>query len=377
MTTVTTVTTPTAGQIRKVFRDPQMELIGWWKKYLETLDSGERYPLNSPVKDNYYLHDALALVEPIAKRGGWNENLKFMIKSSLLLTEPGNEEEMKNVYEIYIKREETKESEPERHIVNIDAQSIKDFKKCEEEGWKDSTGKLIDSTQKRVVWPEQFMFRPHHLGPICYPGLWRQAVNVVKGSTAQQWNDAMSEMARKANAPTEKVLDFVKHWGPLILGEAQYRDAAAHSGHFNHLSTFNNHYEPYPHRYQVGDYDRDEHTESRQSYANANAIAFDNSAHYDHLVYGDEYAEQRSLGGYMPMYGYEHVHPLVQPQLSTSNGNDSMQYGLMIIGLALFIFLMLCVTFTVLSGVCFAIGRVSNARKSDKIPYEVIEELTV
>eukprot|EP01083_Nonionella_stella_P148583 470668_1 len=334
MTTVTTVTTPTAGQIRKVFRDPQMELIGWWKKYLETLDSGERYPLNSPVKDNYYLHDALALVEPIAKRGGWNENLKFMIKSSLLLTEPGNEEEMKNVYEIYIKREETKESEPERHIVNIDAQSIKDFKKCEEEGWKDSTGKLIDSTQKRVVWPEQFMFRPHHLGPICYPGLWRQAVNVVKGSTAQQWNDAMSEMARKANAPTEKVLDFVKHWGPLILGEAQYRDAAAHSGHFNHLSTFNNHYEPYPHRYQVDDYDR-----------------------------------------YMPMY--EHVHPFVQPQLSTSNGNDSMQYGLMIIGLALFIFLMLCVTFTVLSGVCFAIGRVSNARKSDKIPYEVIEELTV
>eukprot|EP01083_Nonionella_stella_P148582 470664_1 len=346
MTTVTTVTTPTAGQIRNVFMDRKMELTGWWENYLKTVLGGEPYPLNGNVQGKYYLHDALALMEPTAKRELWNENLNFMIGSSLLLTERGTADEMQRVYDKFIKREETKESALEpmnvaRDMVNIDAQTIADFKKCEETEWKDSTGKLIDSKQERVVWPDRlpgkpFIIRPHHLGPICYPGLWRQAVNVVKGSTAAIWNQRLSAMADKANAPTGPVLNFVRDWGPTILGENEYQAAAssAHSGHFNHLSTFNNHYEPYPHRYQVDDYDR-----------------------------------------YMPMY--EHVHPFVQPQLSTSNGNDSMQYGLMIIGLALFIFLMLCVTFTVLSGVCFAIGRVSNARKSDKIPYEVIEELTV
>eukprot|EP01084_Bolivina_argentea_P140220 246580_1 len=335
-------------------------------------------------KKRYYLQDAFNIVEPEAKAGHWNENLKFLIAKASISFSTGPQkataDEMQKIYDECIG------SPADRKDLNLSGDTLKDFDNCVATEWhvdtEEKTNPLIDPKVVREVWPidpssktqKRYITRPAHV--MCYQGLWEQAVNEIKSMIIPLWNNVMSS---KANAPThdQKVLDFVKDWGPKILGEARYRDAAAHSGHFNHLSTFNNHYEPYPHRYQVGDYDRDEHTESRQSYANANAIAFDNSAHYDHLVYGDEYAEQRSLGGYMPMYGYEHVHPLVQPQLSTSNGNDSMQYGLMIIGLALFIFLMLCVTFTVLSGVCFAIGRVSNARKSDKIPYEVIEELTV
>eukprot|EP01084_Bolivina_argentea_P149109 260557_1 len=90
-------------------------------------------------------------------------------------------------------------------------------------------------------------------------------------------------------------------------------------------------------------------------------------------IYGDDYVQQRGVGGYIPMYDapyhYEHVQPVYQPQLASTNP-DSMQYGLMLLGLGLFLCLAICIVFVLLSAVCFVVGRFSNARKSDKIEYE-------
>eukprot|EP01083_Nonionella_stella_P141307 435115_1 len=90
-------------------------------------------------------------------------------------------------------------------------------------------------------------------------------------------------------------------------------------------------------------------------------------------IYGDDYVQHRGVGGYIPMYDapyhYEHVQPVYQPQLASTNP-DSMQYGLMLLGLGLFLCLAICIVFVLLSAVCFVVGRFSNAKKSDKIEYE-------
>eukprot|EP01083_Nonionella_stella_P015482 43353_1 len=95
-------------------------------------------------------------------------------------------------------------------------------------------------------------------------------------------------------------------------------------------------------------------------------------------IYGDDYVQQRGVGGYIPMYDapyhYEQVQPvyqpMYQPQLASSTNPDSMQYGLMLLGLGLFLCLAICIVFVLLSAVCFVVGRFSNAKKSDKIEYE-------
>eukprot|EP01083_Nonionella_stella_P304840 1061027_1 len=91
-------------------------------------------------------------------------------------------------------------------------------------------------------------------------------------------------------------------------------------------------------------------------------------------IYGDDYVQQRGVGGYIPMYDapyhYEHVQPVYQPQLASSTNPDSMQFGLMLLGLGLFLCLAICIVFVLLSAVCFVVGRFSNAKKSDKIEYE-------
>eukprot|EP01083_Nonionella_stella_P178179 628744_1 len=94
-------------------------------------------------------------------------------------------------------------------------------------------------------------------------------------------------------------------------------------------------------------------------------------------IYGDDYVQQRGVGGYIPMYDapyhYEQVQPvyqpMYQPQLASTNP-DSMQFGLMLLGLGLFLCLAICIVFVLLSAVCFVVGRFSNAKKSDKIEYE-------
>eukprot|EP01083_Nonionella_stella_P015481 43350_1 len=82
-------------------------------------------------------------------------------------------------------------------------------------------------------------------------------------------------------------------------------------------------------------------------------------------IYGDDYVQQRGVGGYIPMYDapyhYEHVQPVYQPQLASSTNPDSMQYGLMLLGLGLFLCLAICIVFVLLSAVCFVVGRFSNA----------------
>eukprot|EP01083_Nonionella_stella_P304839 1061026_1 len=95
-------------------------------------------------------------------------------------------------------------------------------------------------------------------------------------------------------------------------------------------------------------------------------------------IYGDDYVQQRGVGGYIPMYDapyhYEQVQPvyqpMYQPQLASSTNPDSMQFGLMLLGLGLFLCLAICIVFVLLSAVCFVVGRFSNAKKSDKIEYE-------
>eukprot|EP01084_Bolivina_argentea_P149112 260561_1 len=90
-------------------------------------------------------------------------------------------------------------------------------------------------------------------------------------------------------------------------------------------------------------------------------------------IYGDDYVQQRGVDGYIPMHNaphhYERVQPVYQPQLASTNP-DSMQYGLMLLGLGLFLCLAICIVFVLLSAVCFVVGRFSNAKKSDKIEYE-------
>eukprot|EP01084_Bolivina_argentea_P149108 260556_1 len=82
-------------------------------------------------------------------------------------------------------------------------------------------------------------------------------------------------------------------------------------------------------------------------------------------IYGDDYVQQRGVGGYIPMYDapyhYEQVQPVYQPQLASSTNPDSMQYGLMLLGLGLFLCLAICIVFVLLSAVCFVVGRFSNA----------------
>eukprot|EP01083_Nonionella_stella_P068585 182272_1 len=69
------------------------------------------------------------------------------------------------------------------------------------------------------------------------------------------------------------------------------------------------------------------------------AIATANKAYEQ--IYGDDYVQQRGVGGYIPMYDapyhYEHVQPVYQPQLASSTNHDSMQYGLMLLRLGLFL----------------------------------------
>eukprot|EP01083_Nonionella_stella_P068584 182269_1 len=78
-------------------------------------------------------------------------------------------------------------------------------------------------------------------------------------------------------------------------------------------------------------------------------------------IYGDDYVQQRGVGGYIPMYNapyhYEQVQPVYQPQLASSTKPDSMEYGLMLLGLGLFLCLAICIVFVLLSAVCFVVGR--------------------
>eukprot|EP01083_Nonionella_stella_P182907 659448_1 len=272
------------------------------------------------------------------------ENFAFLKELIPWFTTGATEGQMRTVFDDYIG--------PHDEKVNLDGTILKQLRQCSDLTFKPD-GVFLD-TRTRTLPPtagKQTMSSMLGGSEVACPVniWWKAAKDIERFIEGQSWATLKNKI-RNANLSNRDIVLKLKDFMDDHNAELNTRDpgsvnvVSAHSGYFN------DHFGHYPQRYHVNDV---------------------NDYHVDDYLY------TYPRVGYGNGYGYEHVHPLVQPQLSTSNGNDSMQYGLMIIGLALFIFLMLCVTFTVLSGVCFAIGRVSNARKSDKIPYEVIEELTV